>query len=127
MPSWRSSTCLMPSGSSAYWASDLHGMGLRSIPTHSARRFGHTGTGSGYILLQPIERSTYQDRVVYRGADLNALLSGVAAREPQHLGTICLHREIAQHARVRVRPRAQMPPEHGPKHAVQHRMVDGCI
>jgi len=33
MPSWRSSTCLIPSGSSAYWASDLHGMGLRSIPT----------------------------------------------------------------------------------------------
>ena len=23
----------MPSGSSAYWASDLHGMGLRSTPT----------------------------------------------------------------------------------------------
>ena len=37
-----------------------------------------------------------EQRVVYGSADLNSALGGQAARQPQHLSTVGLHRKVPQ-------------------------------
>ena len=54
MPSWRSRIPSMPSGSLAFWVSDLHGMDLHSIPTRRASLISATTGQMGLTIRRRI-------------------------------------------------------------------------
>ena len=79
---------------------------------HDPRRLGHRGPGGRDAVVHPIGVALDQQRVVHRGADLDAPLGGQTASQAQHLGAVGLHREVPQRRRPRRVLGPQRPPEH---------------
>ena len=71
------------------------GAELESVE-HDARGLTHDVLHSSDVGVQPIEAGADQHGVVDRRADLDALLGPQTASKAEHLGTIGLHREVAQ-------------------------------
>ena len=62
-----------------------------------------------------------------RGTDLNAAFNAQTAGQPQHLGSIRLHREIPKGSAVGIVRDLQSPAKRGVETSSQHRMIDNAV
>src|ERR1019366_5361413 len=62
-----------------------------------------------------------------RRADFNPALGRKAARQPQHLGAVALHWEIAQRSRIHGLANVYGPAEYRMQRTGEHGLIDGGI
>ena len=85
----------------------------------------HGGPRCRHVILDLLDRRADQHRVMDRRANLDAALGQQAARQPQHLGGVCLHWKILERSWLGILLGVQGPAEHGADYAVQHCAVYG--
>lgn len=105
---------LTASISPSIWSpSDTHrGAELEPIE-YDGTRLGHQALGCCNSVVEIPDRRLDQQGIVVGRANFDSCLGNKTACEPEHLGTIGLHREIAQRPRIGIASDSQTPAEDG--------------
>src|SRR5262249_1831894 len=60
-------------------------------------------------------------------ADSNTTVGRTNERQPKHLGTVALHQQVPEHARVGIRVDTYTPPKSGPQSSLELGIVDSAV
>src|SRR5512132_1950110 len=78
---------------------------------YDSRRLRHGGSRPFDVSVQLVEGSADQHRIVHRSDDLDTAFGCKAARQPKHLGAVCLHRVVQREVRLGVWANSRCPSE----------------